>query len=387
MGNPGNEFQGRGPQALLDAVWVRSLLDAVSDHAIYMLSPEGKVASWNQGATFLTGYDEAESLGMDFSRSFLPEDGPQRLLTEARRRGRAEREAWQLRKDGTRFWASIVLHAARDPDGKLIGFAQVTRDIADRIAAQRALSESEGRFRLMVENVTDYAIYMLDPNGVIVNWNAGAERMKGYKAEEIIGNHFSRFYSKEERQAGLPAKVLETAAKEGHHQDEGWRIRKDGSRFWASVEIDAIRDPEGRLIGFGKVTRDVSERRAAQEALRSSERQFRLLMDGIRDYAIYMLDPSGVISSWNAGAERIKGYSANEIIGHHFSRFYTEADRAAGAPVRALVTAASEGRFESEGWRVRKDGSAFWASVVVDRIQDENGKLLGFAKITRDITE
>src|SRR5581483_11997047 len=228
---------------------------------------------------------------------------------------------------------------------------------------------------------------MLDPNGVIVNWNAGAERMKGYKAEEIIGNHFSRFYSKEERQAGLPAKVLETAAKEGHHQDEGWRIRKDGSRFWASVEIDAIRDPEGRLIGFGKVTRDVSERQAAQEALRSSERQFRLLMDGIRDYAIYMLDPGGVISSWNAGAERIKGYSANEIIGHHFSRFYTEADRAAGAPVRALVTAASEGRFEAEGWRVRKDGSAFWASVVVDRIQDENGKLLGFAKITRDITE
>jgi len=370
-------------------VWLKTLLNAVSDHAIYMLSPEGKVASWNQGAAELTGYSESEILGLDFSHLFLAEDKAlaQKLLDEARNRGRAEREAPQLRKDGTRFWASMVLHPAQAPDGSLIGFAQVTRDIADRVAAQRALSDSEGRFRLLVENVVDYAIYMLDPNGIVINWNAGAERMKGYRAEEVIGEHFSRFYTKEDRRTGLPTKILETAAQEGHYQDEGWRIRKDGSRFWASVEVDAIRDAGGRLIGFGKVTRDVSERRVAQEALRSSERQFRLLVDGIRDYAIYMLDPSGVISSWNAGAQRIKGYSANEIIGHHFSRFYTEADRAAGAPVRTLVIAASEGRFEAEGWRVRKDGSPFWASVVVDRIQDENGKLLGFAKITRDITE
>ena len=370
-------------------MWLKTLLNAVSDHAIYMLSPEGKVASWNQGAAELTGYSESEILGLDFSHLFLAEDKAlaQKLLDEARNRGRAEREAPQLRKDGTRFWASMVLHPAQAPDGSLIGFAQVTRDIADRVAAQRALSDSEGRFRLLVENVVDYAIYMLDPNGIVINWNAGAERMKGYRAEEVIGEHFSRFYTKEDRRTGLPTKILETAAQEGHYQDEGWRIRKDGSRFWASVEVDAIRDAGGRLIGFGKVTRDVSERRVAQEALRSSERQFRLLVDGIRDYAIYMLDPSGVISSWNAGAQRIKGYSANEIIGHHFSRFYTEADRAAGAPVRTLVIAASEGRFEAEGWRVRKDGSPFWASVVVDRIQDENGKLLGFAKITRDITE
>jgi PAS domain S-box-containing protein len=389
MGGSNNEFQDREPQALSDAAWVKSLLNAVSDHAIYMLSPEGKIASWNQGATELTGYREGEVLGMDFSHFFRAEEKgvPRKLLDEARSQGRAEREIWQLRKDGTRFWACIVLHPARAPDGSLIGFAQVTRDITDRVAAQRALSDSEDRFRLLVESVTDYAIYMLDPNGIVINWNAGAERMKGYKAEEIIGQHFSRFYTKDERQAGSPAKVLETAVRQGSYQEEGWRIRKDGSRFWASVEVDAIRDAQGRLIGFGKVTRDVSERRAAQEALRSSERQFRLLVDGIRDYAIYMLDPSGVVSSWNASAQRIKGYSAGEIIGHHFSRFYTEGDRAAGAPVRALVTAASEGRFEAEGWRVRKDGSVFWASVVVDRIQDENDKLLGFAKITRDITE
>jgi PAS domain S-box-containing protein len=389
MGTPGNEFQSRGAQAFSDAAWVKTLLDAVSDHAIYMLSPEGKIASWNHGAAELTGYDEAEVLGRDFSHLFPAEDKalPAKLLDEARSRGRAERDVRQLRKDGTHFSASVVLHPARDPDGNLVGFAQVTRDIADRLAAEHALSDSERRFRLLVEGVTDYAIYMLDPSGTITSWNAGAERLKGYKAEEIVGHHFSRFYTKEDRDKGLPTRALETAMREGSFQAEGWRVRKDGSRFWASVVVDAIRDAEGRLIGFAKISRDVSERRAAQEALRSSERQFRLLVDGIRDYAVYMLDPSGVVSSWNAGAQRIKGYSAEEIIGHHFSRFYTENDRAAGAPVRTLVTAASEGRFEAEGWRVRKDGSSFWASVVVDRIQDENGKLLGFAKITRDITE
>jgi PAS domain S-box-containing protein len=388
MGSPGNEFQSCGPQALSDAAWVKTLLNAVSDHAIYMLGPEGRIASWNQGATELTGYRESEVLGLNFSHLFLAEDKslPQKLLEEARK-GRAEREVRQRRKDGSHFWASIVLHPAHGRNGELIGFAQVTRDIADRVAAEHALSDSERRFRLLVEGVTDYAIYMLDPSGVVTNWNTGAERLKGYSADEIVGHHFSRFYTKEDRQAGLPAQVLAIAMREGSYQGEGWRVRKDGGRFWASVVVDAIRDAHGRLIGFAKISRDVSERRAAQEALRSSERQFRLLVNGIRDYAIYMLDPGGVISSWNAGAERIKGYSANEIIGHHFSRFYTEADRAAGTPVRALVTAASEGRFEAEGWRVRKDGSAFWASVVVDRIQDENGKLLGFAKITRDITE
>jgi len=389
MGSPSNEFQGPGPQALSDPAWVKTLLNAVSDHAIYMLSPQGKIASWNQGAAELTGYGESEVLGLDFSHIFLAEDKsvPKKLLNEARSQGRAEREVRQLRKDGTYFWASVTLHPARGPDGELIGFAQVTRDISDRVAAEHALSDSERRFRLLVEGVTDYAIYMLDPSGTVTSWNAGAERLKGYKAEEIVGQHFSRFCTKEDRQAGLPAQMLETAKREGSYQGEGWRIRKDGSRFWASIVVDAIRDAQGRLIGFGKVSRDISERRAAQEVLRSSERQFRLLVDGIRDYAIYMLDPSGVVSSWNVAAQRIKGYSADEIIGRHFSCFYTEDDRAAGAPVRALVTAASEGRFEAEGWRVRKDGTTFWASVVVDRIQDENGKLVGFAKITRDITE
>nr|WP_087573974.1 PAS domain-containing sensor histidine kinase [Sphingomonas sp. CDS-1] len=246
---------------------------------------------------------------------------------------------------------------------------------------------SGNRFELLVQNVTDYAIYMLSPNGIIVSWNAGARRFKGYEAEEIIGEHFSRFYTPEDQAAGIPALALETAEHEGRFEAEGWRVRKDGSRFWAHVVIDPIREPGGQLIGFAKVTRDLTERRAAEEELRRSEERFRLLVQGVTDYAIYMLDPVGTITSWNPGAERFKGYKAEEILGQNFARFYSEEDRMAGLPSRALETAAREGRFEAEGWRIRKDGSRFWAHVIIDAIREADGELIGFAKITRDLTE
>ena len=246
---------------------------------------------------------------------------------------------------------------------------------------------SGNRFELLVQNVTDYAIYMLSPNGIIVSWNPGARRFKGYEAEEIIGEHFSRFYTPEDQAAGIPALALETAEHEGRFEAEGWRVRKDGSRFWAHVVIDPIREPGGQLIGFAKVTRDLTERRAAEEELRRSEERFRLLVQGVTDYAIYMLDPVGTITSWNPGAERFKGYKAEEILGQNFARFYSEEDRMAGLPSRALETAAREGRFEAEGWRIRKDGSRFWAHVIIDAIREADGELIGFAKITRDLTE
>ncbi|MCC2651758.1 MAG: hybrid sensor histidine kinase/response regulator [Microvirga sp.] len=249
------------------------------------------------------------------------------------------------------------------------------------------LPSQEGRFQLLVDAVTDYAIYMLDPTGIVSSWNAGAQRFKGYKQDEILGEHFSRFYTDEDKATELPRRALETAAREGKFEAEGWRLRKDGTRFWAHVVIDPIRDAQGSLIGFAKITRDLTERKRTQEALRESEERFRLLVQGVTDYAIYMLDPQGHVTNWNAGAQRIKGYSQDEILGRHFSEFYTDEDQANELPRRALETATREGRFEAEGWRRRKDGTRFWASVVIDRIQNDLGEIIGFAKITRDITE
>ena len=242
-------------------------------------------------------------------------------------------------------------------------------------------------FRLLVQSIVDYAIYLLDTEGNVTSWNAGAERIKGFQTDEIVGRHFSQFYTEEDRAAGVPQQVLETAQREGKFVGEGWRVRKDGSRFWASVVVDRISDDHGKLIGFAKITRDMTDQRDAQQALLEAERRFRILVQGVTDYAIYMLDPEGRVTNWNAGAERIKGYSPAEIIGEHFSRFYTPEDFEVGVPTRALETARETGRYEAEGWRVRKDGSRFWASVVIDAIKDEDGRLIGFAKITRDMTD
>ncbi len=245
----------------------------------------------------------------------------------------------------------------------------------------------DGRFRMLIDAVTDYAIYMLNSEGIVSSWNSGARRLKGYEESEILGEHFSRFYAEADREAGLPQRALAIATREGKFEGEGWRCRKDGTQFWALVVIDPIRDASGELVGYAKVTRDLTERKKAGEKLQKSEQQFRLLMQGVTDYAIYMLDPNGLVASWNTGAQRIKGYLPEQIIGEHFSRFYTEDDRQAGIPKQALETAARDGRFEKEGWRVRKDGTKFWANVVIDAIRAPDGSIMGFAKITRDITE
>ena len=258
---------------------------------------------------------------------------------------------------------------------------------AQPTATRPALTGYEQRFDLLVASVTDYAIYMLDTEGHVSSWNAGAQRVKGYEAQDIIGQHFSRFYTEEDKATNLPQRALRAAREEGRFEGEGWRVRKDGTRFWANVVIDPIRTPDGTLVGFAKITRDITERMTAQEALRQSEQRFRLLVQGVTDYALYMLSPEGIVTNWNAGAQRIKGYTEREVVGTHYRRFFTEEDQAAGLPEQAIETARRTGRSESEGWRVRRDGSRFYAHAVLDAIHDEAGELLGFAKITRDITE
>ena len=246
------------------------------------------------------------------------------------------------------------------------------------------LSRSLG---LLIETVKDYAIFILDPAGNVLSWNRGAQLIKGYTPDEIVGRHFSRFYPLAAIERGWPDHELSVARSEGRFEDEGWRVRRDGSTFWAHVIITALRDDAGTLIGFGKITHDLTERRREQESLRQSEERFRLLVDGVKDYGIFMLDPDGRIISWNAGAERIKGYGAIEIIGRHFSVFYPPELIAAEWPAHELRIARTEGRYEEEAWRVRKDGSRFWASVVISAVYDRSGELRGFAKITRDLTQ
>jgi PAS domain S-box-containing protein len=250
------------------------------------------------------------------------------------------------------------------------------------------VKEPEDRlFKIMADQVADYAIFLLSPEGLVLSWNAGAAKIKGYVASEIIGKHFSIFYSQPDIDRHWPEHELRIARAEGRFEDAGWRIRQDGSRFWANVIITALRDEKGELLAFSKITRDLTARREEEEELRRSEERFRLLVEGVQDYAVYMLNPEGIVTSWNAGARRIKGYDAAEIIGRHFSQFYSSEDIDANKPWAELAMAREHGRAEEEGWRLRKDGSRFWARVVVTALYDATGALYGFAKVTQDLTQ
>ncbi|SKA25012.1 sensor histidine kinase [Novilysobacter spongiicola] len=246
---------------------------------------------------------------------------------------------------------------------------------------------ADADYRLMVEAVRDYAIFLVDTDGRIRSWSAGAQALKGYTPEEAIGRSIEIFYTPEQVRLGLPRAKLEEALRSGRVEDEGWRLRKDGSRFWANVVLTALFDQDGTHRGFAKVTRDFSARRQHEELLRQSEERFRLLVEGVRDYAIFMLDPSGNIASWNLGAQLNKGYTAEEIIGRHFSIFYPQNKLDEKWPEQELAMALRDGRFEDQGWRLRKDGSRFWASVVITALHDDEGRHYGFAKVTRDLTE
>lgn len=245
-----------------------------------------------------------------------------------------------------------------------------------------AASTAEERFRLLVESVKDYAIISLDPEGYVNTWNPGAERIQGYTATEIIGKHFSVFYPPAVVAAGRCTAELEIAQREGRFEAEVSQLRKDGSQIWANVAVTPLRDPNGTLVGFARVTQDLTERRAAEE----EARRFRLLVQSVKDYAIFILDPNGIVTTWNPGAQHIKGFTAEQIIGRHFSTFYPEEVRYTGKCEAELELAARVGRFEEEGYRLRQDGSLFWAKVIITALRDPSGTLIGFAKVTQDLT-
>ena len=370
---------------------LRRTIESVTDYAIFLLDPHGRIATWNAGAQRIKGYAPDEIIGKHFSvfypQAEIDRGWPEHELREAARVGRFEDEGWRVRKDGSLFWASVIITAIKDDDGKVLAFSKITRDLTDRMADQERMRASEERFRMLVENVQDYAIFMLDPEGRVATWNAGARRIKGYLAEEIIGKHFSIFYPPEAIASRWPERELEEAKRLGRFEDEGWRLRKDGTRFWANVVITALFGANGELRGFSKITRDLTERRAQDERMRQSEERFRLLLEGIEDYAIFMLDPEGRVTSWNTGAQKMLGFPPEEIVGHSFERFFGEDDRAHGAPAEELRRAVLNRRSEQRGWRVRKDGRRFWADSVVTSLHDSDGRLRGFSKVVRDLSE
>ncbi len=248
-------------------------------------------------------------------------------------------------------------------------------------------ADKKGTLGALLDSVLDHAIFSLDLTGTITDWNAGAERLTGYAASEAIGQPISTFYTPSDQADERPALALQRAREDGRFEEEAWRVRKDATRFRAQTTVGRVIHPDGRISGYAVVLRDLSEQVQAAEARYQSEELFRRFIDSVLDYAIYTLDLHGMITSWNAGAERIKGYTAAEIVGRHVSTFCTEADRRAGEAERALAEAVTLGHYSAECWRVRKGGSRFRASVVINPVFSGDGDLLGFVKITRDITE
>ena len=397
----------------------RTIVDEIQDYAVILLDKNGIVQSWNIGAEKIKGYRPAEIIGKSFTVFYRKEDIetklPERLLSEAVNNGRALHEGWRLRKDGSLFWGSITITALHNEYDEVDGFLKITKDLTDRKTAEdktqelinelsarnEQLRSSEERYQHMIDEVEDYAIILLDEEGKILHWNKGAEKIKGYTASEAIGKSFTIFYTTEDKESGLPYQLLEYARQNGRVSHEGWRLKKDQTRFWGTIVITALHNPEGKVIGFTKVTRDLTRRKLAEDQLKRvassleartqeleiSEERYHLMVGEVQDYAIILLSTEGLIQNWNRGAEKIKGYNSDEIIGKSFTIFYSPEDVKRGLPMQLLKEAEVKGRAEHEGWRLRKDGTKFWGSVVITALHNKKNELIGFSKVTRDLTE
>jgi PAS domain S-box-containing protein len=365
------------------------LLEGITE-AIVVLDIDGYISYSNPAVTTITGFSSQELLNKHLTVFYPGNEDAVKAEYElglALKKGKFISEGWRSKKGGAHFWGEMFLSPLYDEAQKLMGYSCIFRDVTEKKQREIELRQSEERFRLMVEGVRDYAIFMLDTKGYIVSWNEGAKRIKGWSANEIIGKHFSSFYTAEDLEEKKPERELRIAIATGKYEEEGWRVRKNGSVFWANVVITALFNEYNKHIGFSKVTRDLTERKENEESLRQSEERFRSLVEQVTDYGIFMLDEKGRIISWNEGAKRINGYEEKEIVGKYFSIFYPEEDVLNGKPAYELKVARTEGKYEEEGWRIRKDGSVFWSNVVITSIYDSRGILIGFSKVTRDLTE
>ena len=395
------------------------MVKEVSDYAILLLDLDGNILNWNLGAAKIKGYTAGEIIGLNFRLFYTSDDRnnklPEKLLSEAAENGRATHEGWRLKKDGSKFWGSVVITALHDDNGNLIAFSKLTRDLTEKKISEEMqqrnamdlefkneeLRRSEERYHRMIAEIEDYAIILLDNDGKILNWNKGAQSIKGYSAKEIVGRNFSVFYLQDDINAGLPQRLLDTARTHNKASHEGWRVRSDGKTFWGMIVITALHDNDNNIIGFSKVTRDLTERKNAEERMeryahelqyqnemlhRSEERYHRMIAE-VEDYAIILLDQNGDILNWNKGAEAIKGYKESEVLGQNFSIFYLPEDLQKNLPNKLLEKAVQHNKATHEGWRKRKDGTKFWGSIVITALHGNNNEIIGFSKVTRDLTQ
>ncbi len=363
-----------------------TLLESMPEGVI-LLDNDHIITYINQKAAEITGYKASEIINESIHKLFTRDEDEliqfSYELQQAKKTGYFKSETWQTRKSGDKYWA--VVRYSHNVDGS--GFTCLLEDLTDQKNREVERRAAEERYRLMVQGVKDYAIFMLDPKGYISTWNDGAQKTKGYSANEIIGKHFSIFYTAEDLETKKPERELIIAEKLGKYEEEGWRVKKNGSLFWANIVITALFNEQNKLIGFSKVTRDLTEKKYNEESLRQSEERYRSLVEQVTDYGIFMLDEKGRVISWNEGAKNISGYESNEIIGKYFSIFYPEEDIIKDKPSNELRIAQSTGKYEEEGWRLRKNGSRFWASIVITAVYNKNNTLIGYSKVTRDLTE
>ncbi len=378
-------------QALKESEEHFRLLVESQDSGVFMVSSTGAVESWNRGAQRLEGYRAHEIIGSPmwvlFPRDVVDSGRPEQLLTEAARVGRAHYEGWLVRKGGEPFWGLLTASAVEDEHGHLRGFSILARDVTERKRTEQELRRSEEYFRLLVGSVQDYGVFMVSTQGLIQSWNQGSQRLKGYRAQEVIGTPISRFFPPEASAQRVPEQLVEQALLNGSATYEGWLLRKGGARFWGLVTLSAVEDEHGNLRGLSNVAKDLSERKRAEDALRESEERLRLLIDSVEDYAFFMMTVDGHVASWNPGAERVKGYKAEEVMGASLSLFFRPEEVKKGLPEQLIRRAVVEGRAEYEGWIVRKGGIHFWGNLILGAMRDSDGQLRGLYNVARDLTQ
>lgn len=369
----------------------RLMVAGITDVAIFTLDTTGNINSWNRGAEKINGYTAGDIIGQHYSILFTAKDRqqgiPQTELELTIRDGSADNTRFLVRRSGEQYWAEGFLTAIRDDAGTLTGFTKITRDTTPHKRTHEMLQQTQERLRIAL-HAARMGTWEWEIASNKDSFDDNLRNLFGLGPEDEV-NTIEDFYAR--IHPNDRAKVIaafERTRNEGIHLDTEFRVvRPDGSQRWLLDQGDVLMDAHGRPERLTGACVDITERKQAEEALRESEERFRLFVNGVRDYALFQMNENGQIVSWNDGAERVLGYTEAEITGQPSSVLFVPEDRASGEPGREVSEALRNGRSENERWHVRKDGTRFWCSGVLTRIDDSQGRMRGFAKIMRDETE